>query len=170
MVIMGLSSESVTIGVIIVGSLAYLQYYRSPYIIYHYYSRFRHAVLHPPMLKFEFCDVDENVMLGSMPDSYSAIKSQLAEARGVSTIISCQEPHELPSNIFFNLHDLGITHVQRGTPDFTPMPLKDLGFCVALMLRLTEQKKKIYIHCRAGQGRSGTLAVCYYCIKHNVSI
>lgn len=67
------------------------------------------------------------------------------------------------------LHDLGMVHVNRSTPDWTVIPMKSLAYCVATLMLYASYDRRVYLHCRRGQGRSGTVAVAYTCIAHGLT-
>ncbi|MCZ7643827.1 MAG: dual specificity protein phosphatase family protein [Planctomycetota bacterium] len=47
------------------------------------------------------------------------------------------------------------------TVDFTPPALPDIEKAVAFIDRLHAQGKGVYVHCKAGRGRSATVALCW---------
>lgn len=161
---------SVTVGVLLLLAISiYIQLYRQPVCLYQCCCRMRYVCCQPSPLSLNFTEIDEIAYIGTMPDSQDSIKKQLAEKHKVRCIITLQEDYEIHPSLFSKVAEYGILHVHKPTPDWTPLTLQDIGYCVAIMLFCVEKKARVYIHCRAGVGRSGVIAVCYYCIRYKVS-
>lgn len=94
---------------------------------------------------------------GSKPGWYNDIEKDLdyLKDNGISTIVTLtedpisfdQEKYHL-NNIFFPISDMGI-----------PTPRKAFEICSEIV-SLIENGEKIYIHCKAGLGRTGTILSC----------
>lgn len=53
-------------------------------------------------------------------------------------------------------------YVWLPTPDHFPLAPEKLSFGVASLEKLVSQKKKVYVHCQKGHGRSSTLIAAYF--------
>ena len=55
----------------------------------------------------------------------------------------------------------GIEQLHVPTTDFQPPALEDVVAAVDFMLAHAERRQRVYCHCKAGRGRSATVALCY---------
>lgn len=94
---------------------------------------------------------------GSKPGLYNDIEKDLNFLKdfGISTIVTLTEdPIEYDQevfsikNVFFPISDMGI-----------PTPRKAFDFCSEIA-DLINNGEKIFIHCKAGLGRTGTILSC----------
>lgn len=56
---------------------------------------------------------------------------------------------------------LGVDRHWFSTIDFQPPPLSDLVEGVRLVESVRERQQSVYVHCKAGKGRSTTMVACY---------
>ena len=66
---------------------------------------------------------------------------------------------------------LGIEQLIIETIDYTAPLLSDIEKAVEKMRSFLAHnpEKKVYVHCKAGRGRSATMLVCYYVAEGNFS-
>ncbi len=99
--------------------------------------------------------IDEHVLVGMVPT-----RGQLESLRrlGIGAVVNlCQE--------FAGHRDelarLGMRHLHLPTLDFHPPTTDDMRRGVAFIQESIADGRKVYVHCKAGRGRSVTLALCY---------
>jgi atypical dual specificity phosphatase len=99
--------------------------------------------------------IDAHLLACAYPKSPSA----LAELRalGVSIIVNLHARAHDPNTLL----EAGLTEVHLPTRDFHPPSMADLQRGVALIAHSIFEGKRVAVHCRAGLGRTGTLAACY---------
>lgn len=100
-------------------------------------------------------EIDSQVLLGARP-----FRSDLAElhASGVGAIVNTCEEF---TGFNADYRRLGIEQLYIPTIDFTHPKREDLDRAVAFMDEQIAAGKKVYIHCKAGRGRSATVAICW---------
>ena len=99
--------------------------------------------------------VDDHVLVGAIP--FRSDVPQLV-AEGVRAIVNtCVE--------FSGLSDAyeaaGIEQLHIPTVDFTAPTLEDIERAVEFITRHARGQNSVYVHCKAGRGRSATVAVCW---------
>lgn len=69
---------------------------------------------------------------------------------------------------------MGIKHLRLATPDFNNAPnLEILQEGVDFIKDFKDSDASVYVHCKAGRGRSATLVACYLmkvCVSHEKSL
>jgi atypical dual specificity phosphatase len=103
--------------------------------------------------------IDDDVLLGALP--FRGDVKKLREL-GVSAVVNTCIEYAGPANEYARA---GIEQMHIPTVDFTPPSYEDIVQSVEFIKRQTAAGKKVYIHCKAGRGRSATIAVCYLISK-----
>ncbi|CAO3657932.1 unnamed protein product [Rhizopus stolonifer] len=110
--------------------------------------------------------IDENLILGALPTP-SQIKSLHRQEKVVAVINLCQE---FPG--YENVYkELKIEQIRLETPDFCIPTIETIQYGVQKMMGI-EQKIKgasIYLHCKAGRGRSAAIAMCYLLTRYQLN-
>jgi len=110
-----------------------------------------------PDLSFEYSQITDQIYIGTSFD-YPGHKSEKLLQEGINAAISLEiERSKSP---------LGFEFYSRIPVEDQQSPTRDqfkLG--VVIIDTLVEMGKKIYIHCRAGQGRSPVLVAAYFISK-----
>lgn len=99
--------------------------------------------------------VDDHVILGAFPFARDARKLQ---ALGVRAVVNTCEEYAGPQAAY---RDADIEQLRIPTIDFTPPSLPDVEQAVQFMDEQIAQGKKVYVHCKAGRGRSATVVLCW---------
>jgi len=99
--------------------------------------------------------VDEHVLLGALPLPHhvAALKRE-----GITAVINTCREYRGPVEAYKNA---GIEELYLPTIDFTPPKLTDIKAGVDFIQRHSARGGKIYVHCKAGRGRSATIVMCY---------
>lgn len=99
--------------------------------------------------------IDETVLLGALP-----LKSHVPKLKseGIGAVINTCQEYRGPLDAY---RAAGIDELYLPTIDFTPPRLEDIQRGVDFIQRHAEAGRKVYIHCKAGRGRSATIAMCY---------
>ncbi|PIR98673.1 MAG: hypothetical protein COT88_00165 [Candidatus Colwellbacteria bacterium CG10_big_fil_rev_8_21_14_0_10_41_28] len=113
------------------------------------------------IVKFEYNYIDEDIYLGSTICCEEDFNKTLRK-EGVSAIISTEEHTSPPSDIEFYLH--------IPTKDTYSLSQDQLTIGVETIEELVFLKKKVYIHCTYGIGRSPTLLAAYLIKTRALSI
>jgi protein tyrosine phosphatase (PTP) superfamily phosphohydrolase (DUF442 family) len=108
--------------------------------------------------------INEYLVLGALPfqDDVDAIADL-----GVGGVLTLNQPFELEPNQFgvpASPEDWQRRHVRNliiSTPDFHAPTVKELEGCLEFMKEIVDAKKKVYVHCKAGRGRSVVASVCF---------
>jgi len=114
--------------------------------------------------------VDKDVIVGALP-----LKNlghlELLEAVGVSGVLSIVEPFELSAHNLFtrpilpNEWPKSIAHKQLPVPDYSPISLAFIQEAIEYIDEL-RGSGPVYVHCKAGRGRSVVIVLCYLLHKH----
>lgn len=104
--------------------------------------------------------IDDSIYLGALPIG----KAQALKALGVGLVINTCEEWDGNREVY---RELGIEQVRVETIDYTPPQLQHAEQAVTAMVRFLAENPegKIYVHCKAGRGRSATLLLCYYIFR-----
>lgn len=99
--------------------------------------------------------IDPHVVLGAFPFASDAAK--LAD-EGVEAVVNTCEEYGGPTEEYkkHNIEQLWIP-----TIDFTHPSYQDVCRAVEFVDRNVTAGKSVYIHCKAGRGRSATVAICW---------
>ena len=99
--------------------------------------------------------VDDDVLLGALPEAehLPALKSA-----GIRAVINtcCEFEGHMPDYALEGVEALCLP-----TVDYTPPTMESIRQGIDFMHRHIAQGHKIYVHCKAGRGRSATLVMCY---------
>ena len=77
---------------------------------------------------------------------------------GVGAVVNTCEEYAGPVKAY---QAAGIQQLRVPTVDFTHPSLESVERAVAFMQQHVAEGKRIYVHCKAGRARSGTVVLCY---------
>lgn len=99
--------------------------------------------------------VDELVVLGALP--FPWLVGRMAD-EGIGAVVNTCEEYRGPVAAY---RRAGIEQLHIPTPDYTPPARADLDLALAFMREHTGRGRSVYVHCKAGRGRSATVALCW---------
>lgn len=99
--------------------------------------------------------VDDNIILGALPFSRDVTRLQ---ALGVGAVVNTCEEYSGPQAAY---QQSEIEQLRIPTVDFTPPSLEHIERAVQFIDQQIARGKKVYVHCKAGRGRSATVVLCW---------
>ena len=108
-------------------------------------------------------EISPNVILGAFP--FSRDVSKLAAA-GVTGVVNTCEEYCGPVSEY---DKYGIEQFRMPTVDYTHPEFEDVCKAVEFIESRAERDEKVYIHCKAGRARSGTVAICWLIKEQQIS-
>lgn len=106
----------------------------------------------------------DNLILGGIPLGDDL--TELADNNGVEAVLTLLEDFELKPTLFSPVQakdweDKGVEVRHLKAEDFNPVPQEMIEEGVAFIEKKRAEGKTVYVHCKAGRGRSATIIVCY---------
>jgi len=108
-------------------------------------------------------DIDDDVVIGAYPFSWD-IPSLKEE--GVGAVVNTCEEYAGPVDLY---KQLDINQFHMPTVDFMSPSLADCTDAVSFMKKQIADGRRVYVHCKAGRGRSATVVMCWLMATHNLS-
>jgi atypical dual specificity phosphatase len=102
-----------------------------------------------------FDAIDDTVILGALP--IASVRRRFPDL-GVTATVNTVKEWPGPIEEYAGS---GITQLYLPTIDFMPPTLEHLQEGVAFIQQVREEGGKVYVHCKAGRGRSTTVVVCW---------
>jgi atypical dual specificity phosphatase len=99
--------------------------------------------------------IDKNLLVGGLP--FASDIPQF-KAEGVTGIVNTCEEYAGPRAAY---EKFGIEQLRVPTVDFTHPSLEHVEQAVTFISRHAEKGGSVLVHCKAGRGRSATVALCY---------
>ena len=99
--------------------------------------------------------VDEHVILGALPFPSDARR---LHALGVGAVVNTTEEYAGPRTVY---QQLEMEQLRVPTIDFVPPSLEHVETAVQFMDQQIALGNKVYVHCKAGRGRSATVVLCW---------
>ncbi|ORY07444.1 phosphatases II [Basidiobolus meristosporus CBS 931.73] len=109
--------------------------------------------------------VDKTVIIGALPDE--SLIRELNRTANVKYVVNmCREFDEL-CQLY---KELDIEQVRLETEDFTTPSLENIRAGVEYIESCVKKNNgTIYVHCKAGRGRSATMVLCYLITRYELS-
>ena len=98
---------------------------------------------------------DSPILLGALPLPRDI---PLLKANGVTGVINMCIEYRGPNAAY---QTAGIEQLWLPTVDFTPPTLVDIQRAMDFIDKHHAHEGKVYVHCKAGRGRSATVALCW---------
>lgn len=111
-------------------------------------------------------NIDDHVILGGIP-LHNAGHLEELKNEGISAVLSLLEDFEMAPSIYFHpvakedWERSGIKCLQIRVADTCGLQLDDIRQCIDFIMDNIRDHRKIYIHCKAGKGRSASVVLCY---------
>jgi atypical dual specificity phosphatase len=99
--------------------------------------------------------IDDAVIMGALPFARDVPS---LHALGVGAVVNTCEEYAGPQAAY---RRFGIEQLRIPTVDFTAPSLPDVQRAVAFMQEQVARGKRVYVHCKAGRARSGTVVLCW---------
>eukprot|EP00794_Sanderia_malayensis_P011261 gene11261-12441_t len=115
--------------------------------------------------------IDRAVVLGALP--FRSTANTLVEKENVKGVITLNQEHELKylSLTAEEWKNLGVTQLWIPTMDFDAAPsIKDIEKSIEFIEDFKARNQSVYVHCKAGRGRSALIVVCYLMKEQNIGI
>lgn len=126
-----------------------------------YYPWITHRLLMKHYLRpYWWSAVDETVILGALPVRPMV---EALHAVGVRGVVNCCEEYDGSAALYAKY---GMRQLRIPTIDFTCPTLEQLEEAIAFIKDCKARGEKVYVHCKAGKGRSATVVLCYLMDKH----
>lgn len=116
-----------------------------------------------------FNHMQDGIYLGALPLKSHKHQEKLLREFKIKAILSITEEFELTTKTFFtspitptDWQNLGVIQLHISVEDMTPIELKDLHLAANF---IQQYKDGLYIHCKAGRGRS-VISYMAYLIKY----
>lgn len=107
--------------------------------------------------------IDDTVVLGGAPFVFLDYPRKLKEEYGVAGVINMCQEWRGPTRQY---KKLGMEELYLPTTDHFEPSQEDLISAISFIKRFEAQGKSVYVHCRAGHGRSGAVAFAWLLHKH----
>ncbi|XP_031559778.1 phosphatidylglycerophosphatase and protein-tyrosine phosphatase 1-like [Actinia tenebrosa] len=114
--------------------------------------------------------IDSTLILGALP--FKSQTKQLVEEEKVKAVVTLNEEYETKyfSNSAEEWSAWGVTQLRLETVDFNNAPPQEmLKKGVEFLEDMTSKGNTVYVHCKAGRGRSTTLVACYLMKKMSMT-
>lgn len=107
--------------------------------------------------------VDETVVLGAL--ALPRWVRRLHE-EGIRGVVNLCDEYRGPLRQYGSM---GIVQLHLPTVDFTPPELHDVEAAIAFIEGYKGRGEKVYVHCKAGRGRSATVVLCWLVRELNIT-
>ena len=87
-------------------------------------------------------------------------------ASGVTGVINMCIEYPGPKNTYAQS---GVQQLHLPTVDFTPPDLDDIHRAIDFIEKHVEAGGKVYVHCKAGRGRSATVVLCWLMLRRQLT-
>lgn len=112
--------------------------------------------------------IDENIYLGALPLKNLNHETKLLKEEKIKAVLSIVETFEVEKKTLFSdpitfdtWKKNKIEHLQIPTPDTYPLKKEDMLKAANFIERQVRKNKKVYVHCKAGRGRSASAIIAY---------
>lgn len=99
--------------------------------------------------------IDDHVLLGALP--IARVLPSL-QTEGVRAVVNLCEEFPGPVEAYGRM---GIEQLHLPTVDFSPPALAEIERGVAFIQAHAAKGETVYVHCKAGRGRSATVVICW---------
>jgi len=147
----------------------------SDQVIFHVSLGYNLANHHPVSLPWWTELPDKKIILGALPFHDKKHVERL-KSLGVGGVLTLNKPFELQPNLIgtpvqpcdWLLNNVESLHIP--TPDFCPPTTEEIKSGIDFMKKIVNTGKSVYVHCKAGRGRSVVAVVCYLLEVDNMTV
>jgi len=104
--------------------------------------------------------IDDHLWLGGYPGWHL----NRFEKLGINAVVNLCYETKGPHNWYKNK---GVNYLHLPTVDHFEPTLEDIEIAVEFIIKHVQDKKRVYVHCFAGRGRSAAVAICYLMKANN---
>lgn len=119
-----------------------------------------------------YSQITEHLVLGAIPLKDHGHLWAISKESHVSAVLSMLESFENQKQGLFTTpvlpnewRAINVNHRQISAEDFKPVELDHIVEGVRFIHEHIEKHETVYVHCKAGKGRSATVVICYL-LKH----
>lgn len=102
--------------------------------------------------------IDDTVLLGGLPLGFVNYPEKLYQEYNVRGVINMCAEYQGPDSHYKRL---GIKHLRLPTVDHFEPTVADLERAVAFIKKLSDDGSRVYVHCKAGHGRSAAVVFAW---------
>jgi atypical dual specificity phosphatase len=110
--------------------------------------------------------IDDTVIMGGIPFGFLGYPKRLREQYNVKGVINLCEEYRGPLKQY---NELGMEELYLPTTDHFEPSQEDMLSALSFMKRHQAMGQKVYVHCRAGHGRSGAVVFAWMMLHQNHS-
>jgi atypical dual specificity phosphatase len=107
--------------------------------------------------------IDDTVIMGGIPFGFGGYPKVLRERYGVRGVINLCEEYRGPLKQYY---ELGMDELYLPTTDHFEPSQEDMLSALSFMKRHQAMGNKVYVHCRAGHGRSGAVVLAWMLLNN----
>jgi hypothetical protein len=122
-------------------------------------------------------EIIDGIILGAIPLKNYYHDYILVNEENIKCVLTILEPFEIDTITYLSQPvsqedwtKYSIDQKIINSEDFGPLKLKDLHEAVLYLEQCVSSKKKIYVHCKAGHGRSAMVTIAYLIKNHGMSL
>lgn len=121
--------------------------------------------LFPSLNQTWWNSIEDLLILGALPlDNWH--HPETLQKLGVQAVVSILEPYEAETATFFSTPTrdwkaFNMHHILHACWDMEPPTLEMIHHALDDIQKFIGRGEKVYLHCKAGRGRSALIAVCY---------
>lgn len=126
----------------------------------------RHAIA--PQRWSWWSPITPQIILGAIPLKNKGDLDRLVNQEKISAVLTVLQPFEWQTKGLFSVpvtpadwQAHGIPHLQIVATDLEPLTQEQIEQGVEFIHQQVKQGKRVYVHCKAGRGRSASIVVCY---------
>jgi protein-tyrosine phosphatase len=119
--------------------------------------------------------MDDNIFLGALP-LHNSNHLEILKQENIGAVLSVVEDFELNGTIYFkpisknDWSENNINHLHVQIEDSHGIRVDDMLKCIEFITENIKDNRRIYIHCKAGRGRSASVVLCYFLWKKHMEI
>lgn len=114
--------------------------------------------------------MDDHIFLGALP-LHNSNHLEILKKENIGAVLSVVEDFELNGTIYFHpiskndWIENNINHLHLQIEDSFGIRVDDMKKCIEFITENIKDNRRIYIHCKAGRGRSASVVMCYFLWK-----